>query len=336
MPMVFPDGKSLLGHVLGGSADAQAEAVWAYLSLGMNLPLPAGLEPPKGLVLTVKDRPILLRTFMPDASPQSVAVGYPDGVSVTFDAATCRLAYAWSGNFLDASPAWDGRGGNPARPLGSRFWTAPPGCPWATTDSKSTPDFVTRAADPAHGAPLPEGQFYDGPRLLHFAGYTVDASGTPTFRYRLDVGDNRTIEVRERPGPLRSPAGVGVVRQFTLTLPGEQTAWMWAGGAVAEPRLYEARDLHAPLSLDLRTGLADFPAADRILALPQDQERMVILKLAEAPDGTRWHLCRQGSSWQALLSLPATSQARQTSLSLQVWVPYRNDPELLKELLSQK
>ena len=62
MPTVFPEGKSPLDSVLNGDAKAQAEAVWAYLSLGPGLPLPDGLEPPKGLILSVKDRPYILRT----------------------------------------------------------------------------------------------------------------------------------------------------------------------------------------------------------------------------------------------------------------------------------
>lgn len=50
MPSVFPGGKSLLDSLLGGNADVQAEAMWAYFSLGSNLPLPDGLElpPPEG------------------------------------------------------------------------------------------------------------------------------------------------------------------------------------------------------------------------------------------------------------------------------------------------
>jgi hypothetical protein len=47
MPTVFPDGKSLLAGVLGGDANAQAEAMWAYLSLGRGLPLPEGLKSPR-------------------------------------------------------------------------------------------------------------------------------------------------------------------------------------------------------------------------------------------------------------------------------------------------
>ncbi len=44
MPQVFPGGKSLVEDVLGGSAPAQAAAMWAYLSLGPRLPLPEGVE----------------------------------------------------------------------------------------------------------------------------------------------------------------------------------------------------------------------------------------------------------------------------------------------------
>ena len=39
----------------------------------------------------VRERPIVLRTFMPDVGPRALAVGYPGRVSVAFDSATCRL-----------------------------------------------------------------------------------------------------------------------------------------------------------------------------------------------------------------------------------------------------
>ncbi len=48
MPSVFSASKSLVETVLDGSGDAQAEAIWAYLSLGPGLPLPEGLEPGGG------------------------------------------------------------------------------------------------------------------------------------------------------------------------------------------------------------------------------------------------------------------------------------------------
>jgi mono/diheme cytochrome c family protein len=42
MPEVFGGGRSLLANVFDGSADAQADAMWAYLSLGPDLPRPDG------------------------------------------------------------------------------------------------------------------------------------------------------------------------------------------------------------------------------------------------------------------------------------------------------
>jgi mono/diheme cytochrome c family protein len=329
MPSAFSGGTSLLAKVLDGSADAQAEAMWAYLSLGPGLPLPEGLELPKGLTLAVKNQPVVLRTFMPDAGSRAVAVGYPGGVSAAFDAARCRLAYGWSGNFLDASPVWNDRGGNPAKVLGVRFWTASAGCPWGASSSQEPPDFGARARDPAYGAPLPEGKVYDGPRQLVFEGYGVDKSGWPTFRYRVHAADPRPVAVTERPGALHCGAGVGLARDFTVTAPAHQTAWLLAGETSGEPRLLDAKG--SPQALDLKAGLAEVQAAGRLL-LPQDGGRAVVLVLSAAPEGTSWQLRRVGGKWQALLRVPAGAGAEAVRVRLHVWVPYRDDPALLKDL----
>jgi mono/diheme cytochrome c family protein len=331
MPTVFPDGKSLLTSVLGGSADAQAEALWAYLALGPGLPLPEGLEPPRGMVLTVKDRPVLLRTFMPETGARAVAVGYPGGVSVAFDAATCRLAYAWSGNFLDSSGAWDGRGGTPAKVLGPRFWTAPPGCPWAVNASHEPPDFAAQARDPAYGGPVPEGKLYTGPRRLQFEGYAIDQAGTPTFRYRLVAEEDHPLEVSERPAALHNAAGPGLLRHFGLTVPGQRTAWLLASEG-QEPRLLDAKG--QPQTADLKAGRLELSATGRAVVLPQGGERAVVLVVRSAPEGTRWLLERRGATWQALLRLPETPRPTEVGVDLEVWGPYRDEPGLLKELLT--
>src|SRR5690606_27772993 len=117
----------------------------------------------------------------------------------------CRVAYAWSGNFLDATPVWNNRGGNPADLLGPIFWHAPPGHPWAIvarlsesgpdSESRATvanpPDFAAMAKDPAYGAAVPNEQIYQGPKRLHFDGYTLAADGRPTFRYRVESPQDR-------------------------------------------------------------------------------------------------------------------------------------------------
>lgn len=331
MPTVFSGGKSTLTTVLDGNADAQAEAMWAYLSLGPGLPLPEGLEPPKGLVVQVKDRPVLLRTFMPDAGSRAIAIGYPGGVSVAFDAATCRLAYAWSGNFLDASPVWDNRGGNPAKVLGPRFWSAPQGCPWAVTDSNSPPDFAARAQDPAYGARPPDGKLPPNPLFLHFEGYTIDPDGLPVFRYQVNAGENQVMEVVEKPEPLHQAIAAGVARRFRVTVPAHEKAWFWAAQASGTPRLLAADGNDEPL--DLKSGLVDVPAAGRRWLLPQGGDHTLVLSLADVPAGARWHLVRQASGWQLLLQLPAREAPAPVQFRVIQWVPYRDDPALVKELV---
>jgi mono/diheme cytochrome c family protein len=334
MPTVFPGGKSTLTEILKGDADAQAGAMWAYLSLGPTLPLPEGLDPPRGLVLRVKDRPVILRTFMPDAGSRAVAVGYPGGVAAAFDARTCRLAYAWSGNFLDASPVWDGRGGNPAKILGARFWNAPAGCPWAVQDGKEPPDFAARSLDPAYGADPGEGKVFQGKRRLFFEGYAVDKKGYPAFRYRLAVGESTSLKVTERPEPLRGSAGVGVARRFQLTVPKGQQCWLRAGEARADPRLLDKDG--KPVALDVKSGKAEVTAHGRALVLPQDGGKAVVLALAQGPKEARWHLRRRGGVWEAVLLLPPPKDGAKLEVAVNVWAPYRDEPGLLKELVSMK
>jgi len=74
----------------------------------------------------------------------------------------------------------------------------------------------------------------------------------------------------------------------------------------------------------------EVPAAGRLLALPQDGDKVILLQLAAAPEGARWRLRKLGGRWQALLRLPAGS----ASARLLTWAPYRDDPALLKELVA--
>jgi mono/diheme cytochrome c family protein len=334
MPTVFPDGKSLLDHILKGNADAQAEAMWAYLSLGPTLPLPEGLEPLKGLVVAVKDRPVLLRTFLPGAGTRAVAVGYPGGVSVAFDGSTCRLAYGWAGNFLDPAPVWDNRGGAPAKVLGPRFWEAPPGCPWGVNDSQTPPDFAARARDPAFGGPLPEGKVFTGRRELFFDGYSLDRDGLPTFRYHLEPEFGKRVAIEERPEPLRGPAGVGVARCFQVQAPARKTLWLLAGESAQLPRTLDAKGEATPLTGAGNT--MEIPAAGRRLVLSQGGPRVTVLAPAALPRGAVWHLRREGSAWKVLLRLPGGGAAARYDVRLDVWSPWRDDPALLRELGSQK
>jgi cytochrome c553/cytochrome c551/c552 len=335
MPSVFTEGKSLLPTVLDGSAEKQADAMWAYLSLGPTLPLPAGLEPPKGMILYVTDQPTILRTFMPDnGGTRAIAVGFPGGVSTSFDAHTCRLTYAWSGQFLDARPVWDGRGGNPAKLMGPKFWTAPPGCPIAASTSSEPPDFLSRAADPAYGGALPEGKVFQGTPLLQFEGYSTDAKGAPGFQYHLVVGDKENVKVRERTEALRAPAGVGLGRRFVLEVPAKQTAWVFVSESDTAPKLLDAKgDKQA---LDLKGGVAEMPAMGHTLMVSLGNERVALLTPTSVPTGSQWRVQQVERKWQVLLRMPTADNATTQRIDVNIWIPHRDEVGLLKELLTAK
>ncbi len=333
MPTVFPDGKTTLPTVLDGNPEKQAEAMWAYLSLGPTLPLPAGLEPNiKGRILSAADHPMVLRCFMPEAGSRSIAVGFPAGVNLAWDANTCRVCYAWSGQYLDAAPIWDGRGGTPVKILGPKFWTGPASHPWGLTPSNEPPpDYAAQAKDPAYGAGLPDNKVFQGIKQLQFLGYSEDATGIPTFRYTL--GDKEPLTVAERPEPLRNPVAVGFRRTFALQLPANKTPWLLAAESTAEPKLIDGKG--QSIELDLKPGVAEIPVEDRLIVLPQGADKLSVVSTT-APKNSVWVLRKQGTTWQVMLRIPSPGKPEKADVTVNVWAPYRADPALLKELTAAK
>ena len=123
MPAFFSDLPAAQAH-------AKMTALVHALAAGKALPLPEGLlAGPQDNRLLVRDEPVVFRTFIADSSSRSIAVGLPGGVNYVFDAEQCRVRFAWSGEFLDITKVWTGRGGGPAAVLGKKFFVAPDGHP---------------------------------------------------------------------------------------------------------------------------------------------------------------------------------------------------------------
>ena len=171
MPTFFPDGKSQNKTLLGGDVDKQIAALWGYLKAGPKQPLPEKilLEKSKNYELVPEKRPIILRTFMQEAGTHAIAVGFPEKVHIAFDAEQARPALAWKGRFLDAQGTWFIRFAPPALPLGTSPVLLPAGTTFALLKNKNQPW-------PAIDSDNPQTQFQ---------GYRVDASGIPTFLYRV-------------------------------------------------------------------------------------------------------------------------------------------------------
>ncbi|MCI0705035.1 MAG: c-type cytochrome [Planctomycetia bacterium] len=338
MPQAFVDGKSTLTTVFDGNPHLQAEAMWSYLSLGPGLPLPDGLEPPKGLIIAVKERPEVLRTFMPDAGNKAIAVGYPGYVSVAFSADQCRLTYAWSGNFLDVSPVWNGRGGNPAKILGQRFWSAPLGHPWGlTANPRIPPDFLGRANNPAFGLTLPlePARIFNGPLAVKFDGYGLDKDGQPTFRYQLDEGGkDAVLRVAETPFPLKNALASGFGRKFGATIPGGYQGWLHVGITTKQPRLRDKKGREVPL--DLKAAEVTSLATGVLVVLPGEGDRATVIEPALLPLGITWRFVQaKDGSWHAILRMPESKSDQKLVFSLNLWALPKDDDKLLKELLAQ-
>ena len=138
-------------------ADQEVEQLWTYLKEIDQQRLPDGLLKAEDFELkpAASGKPIVFRTFMEKVGTQAIAVGFPQGVHVAFDAKMCRWRLAWRGRFLDAMTTWDDRYCHPAAVLGESVKEI--GSEWLFPD-----------------------------KVARFGGYILDEKGVPTMLYRVD------------------------------------------------------------------------------------------------------------------------------------------------------
>ncbi|NIP96108.1 MAG: c-type cytochrome, partial [Akkermansiaceae bacterium] len=97
--------------------DDNLELIHAYIlevSRGMKEVKVQGLDPFYASP-SMRKRPLVMRTFMPEAGPAAIAVAVNDTLHYCWDAGECRLRYIWKGDFIDGWPVWKGNGDGLAR-----------------------------------------------------------------------------------------------------------------------------------------------------------------------------------------------------------------------------
>jgi cytochrome c2 len=181
MPAFF--GATVNRTILDGDPERQIAAVWAYLDRTTLEPLPAKLvAAASDFELVPEERPLVIRTFMERAGTHAIAVGFPAGVHLAWDAERCRLAEAWRGRFVDARGTWVlAKSAPPADPLGT--------------------DRIAIDQLPAVA--------------VRFLGYSFDRDGVPTFRWRIDAAGG-AAEITERIAPDAAAPRAGLVRRLTV------------------------------------------------------------------------------------------------------------------------
>ena len=297
MPAFF--GATIDPRILGGDAERQIAAVWAYLDRDTFEPVP-----PKLLAAAATDyelvpdaRPIIQRTFMPRAGTHAVAVGFPAGVHLAFDGDRCRLAEAWRDRFLDSRGSWLIRSAPPTDPLGTDIVAI-----------DIVPPLAMLTAAPAAGAaawPITADE-------VRFLGYSLDAAGVPTFRAVLggvivaeriepdDAGDSASARgLRRRLTIETGPSGDGAAapRVWFCPLAGEDLAV--AGMTASLP----GRGLTATLVAAglVETGPTPGDATRADDAVPQFREAVV--RPVDAGPGAPGAL----RAWTVPLGPPGTS-----------------------------
>lgn len=196
MPAAWYNGQSPLQQILGGTADRQIEAIWQYLADGTAARRPPGVGP--SFIPLVPDKTaIVYRNFIQGAGPRGIAVGYPEKVSLAFDANDLRLAMIWQGAFIDAARHWNNRSEGFEPPLGDNIIRFPSGPSFAFLDKEDTA-WPTKSG---------RGLGY------HFRGYRLTPDDRPTFLYTVG-----TTQVEDFTNP-SGDKSVSLRRTLTLTDP---------------------------------------------------------------------------------------------------------------------
>lgn len=198
MPAFWAEGLELFPDVLDGDADRQIDATWTYLSLGESAPLPPGLVVDRrDFDLVPVDEPILFGAFFEGLSPRTICCGFPERLSLAYDAEHSRLALLWRGDFMNARGTWQGRAGQLETPEGSSLLTLPPG------------DAIVSLEDASAPWPILSGREAG----WRHAAVRRDAERRPIFR-RLHAGDG--VEVEESIRPRYDAGGSTAIRSIRV------------------------------------------------------------------------------------------------------------------------
>ena len=147
---------------------------------------------------SVAKQPIIYRGVFSQTSARSIAVGFPERLSLIFDAVNATWSMAWRGAFVTGRHHWSGRG------MGFKEW--PQGEQVAFLPSEPAFSILAKP-DAAWPAKCNVDTWPDGYRFL---GYDLDQAQRPTFRYRVG-----TALVTDTPQPLTD--GATLRRTLTIT-----------------------------------------------------------------------------------------------------------------------
>ena len=106
MPSFWPGGQSTQKNILQGDTTEQLRAMWHYFTIGQTQRLPKGLKVP-AVELKAENKVNIYRGRSSIAGYRGIAIGFPEGLNVAFDAEFMNLTAFWQGDFIQVN--WRGQ-----------------------------------------------------------------------------------------------------------------------------------------------------------------------------------------------------------------------------------
>ena len=199
--------------------------------------------PPTPILLMpeIEGEAVMYRNFIEGTNPRAIAVGYPGGVNVCWDADLMNLAMIWRGGFMDAGRHWTGRGQGNQPPGGYDVVRLPVGFPLQVLNEENEAWKRDHKIETKNDRDKPDPttvKFYPVPHPdFRFKSYRLDEKRFPTFNYQfldLTVSDTFTptkvggIEAIERTIQFSGSTPANTVFRLSETKPEDLGDGWWS------------------------------------------------------------------------------------------------------------
>ena len=209
--------------------ESSVQDIWAALGVDVTGPQPRGLAPgPDPWTAESRPRPsnrsVIVRSYMPEATPAAIAVGMPGGTSYCFDAGLCRLLYAWTGGFLDLEKTLRKKlgadGFTPTAQIEGRRFFQSTRFPFRVGASDRQPQIRFGGYRWKDGSP--EFHYQVGGAEVYEHVLPLKGAAGFRWRFRIERVDTPLRFVANLEGPVEIVSSSGTVQQGSVHIPVEE------------------------------------------------------------------------------------------------------------------
>ncbi|MEM7011821.1 MAG: PA14 domain-containing protein [Verrucomicrobiota bacterium] len=189
---------------------------------------------------------VMYRNFIAGSNPRGIAVGYPGGVNICWDADLMNVVMIWRGGFMDGSRHWNGRGQGAQPPAGFDVGKPAIGFPLQVITPESAQWQKEYKGTYIYDRDNPESKsersYIEQHPDYQFIGYRLDEKRFPTFNYKfqqLQVSDRfepkeyqKDVDGIERTVKFSGEAADGTTFRIAENVTEAEDGWYEVGDAI--------------------------------------------------------------------------------------------------------